>query len=111
MGQSRKNSRRGGTKWSGQVAPPGPCDWTWQSLAADQVTVAWSAALPAGAAGVRLRYGRMALVGWEYEFTLVSNPQDAGGAPGGTPWKAQISWYGVAARVSEWSETKVVTSL
>src|SRR4030067_2105325 len=111
MGQSSKNKRRGGFRWSGGLAPPGSPDWTWTSLASEQLTVERIVQLPSGVTAVQIRYGRTSLTEYEYTFLLSTNPQTVGGSPSGATWRAQLAFYGGGVRLSEGSDTKKEASL
>jgi hypothetical protein len=110
MGQSQKNARRGGSKWAGALASPGPTDWSLSPTGPTEVTYTRRNPPPPGVTGIIIQLRASADIAWLVigYSALVSTP--IGGLSSGTSYDGRVQWAVVTGAVSENSEVKTTTT-
>lgn len=111
MGQSRKNSRRGGARWAGTLAPPGSGDWSIGSITQTSMVISWKSPAPLPATKVWLYFFNVTTKTQILSVATALQPIPIDGLAAGNTYLARLSWVISAARDSEWSDTKVAATL
>lgn len=111
MGQSAKNARRGGSRWSRTRPPPGGPDWQLDNITQTSIDINFNAALPSGMTRYGFRVKASATTAWGADQFYDFEPITQGLLTAGTSYDFQVFWGTAGTRLSEYSDQKSATTL
>lgn len=110
MGQSRKNSRRGGSRWAGYLPPLGPAQWSYGIIGTVLVTVNWPLNPPPPATHLHIVLRLASSGAIVKDVYTTDHPYLLTGLTAGTAYVGVVALATAGANVSEWSDRKPVTT-